>query len=73
MSSADELPEAGGRTCKRRVAKVFNPRFHRGIGKNGIDLLVELLDDIGGVFFGAPIPSHVLGRSRDRRLQVWVR
>src|SRR5262249_7279988 len=43
----DELPELGGRTCKRRVAKVCNPRFHRGIGKNGIDLLVEFLDDIG--------------------------
>src|SRR5215831_14834514 len=42
----DELAELGGRTCKRRVAKVFNPRFHRGIGKNGIDLLVEFFDDI---------------------------
>ena len=44
----DELAELGGRTCKRRVAKVCNPRFHRGIGENSIDLLVEFLDDIGG-------------------------
>src|SRR5215471_2517349 len=43
----DELAELSGRTCKRRVAKVCKPRFHRGIGENGIDLLVELLDDIG--------------------------
>src|SRR5215831_20641992 len=44
----DELAELGGRTCKPRVAKVCNPRFHRGIGENSIDLLVEFLDDIGG-------------------------
>src|SRR6516165_3040384 len=43
----DELAEFDGRTCKRRIAKVCNPRFHRGIGKNGIDLLIEFLDDIG--------------------------
>src|SRR6516165_10481068 len=47
MSSAMNLPNSGGRSCKRRVAKVCNPRLHRGIGKNGIDLLVEFLDDIG--------------------------
>src|SRR5262249_40399492 len=44
----DELAELDGRTCKRRVAKVCNPRFHRGIGENSIDLLVEFLDYIGG-------------------------
>src|SRR5215469_14146951 len=47
----DELAELGGRTCKRRVAKVCNPRFHRGIGENSIDLLVEFLDEIGGRIF----------------------
>src|SRR5215472_3154655 len=50
----DELAELGGRTCKRRVAKVCKPRFHRGIGKNGIDLFVEFLDDIGGCILWRP-------------------
>src|SRR5215831_13972777 len=43
-----ELAELVGRTCKRRVAKIFNPHLHRGIGENSIDLLIELLDGIGG-------------------------
>jgi hypothetical protein len=36
------------RTCKRRVAKARNPRFHRGIDESGIDLLIERCDDVGG-------------------------
>src|SRR5262249_26159755 len=57
----DELAELGGRTCKRRVAKVCKPRLHRGIGKNGALISLLSFSTIsGGVFFGAPIPSHVL-------------
>src|SRR6516165_5462919 len=48
---SNELAKLSGGTRKRRVAKVCNPRSHRGIGENSIDLLVEFLDDIGGRIF----------------------
>jgi hypothetical protein len=44
----DKLAEVGGRTCKRRVAKLRKPRFHRGISQSSVDLPIELLDDVGG-------------------------
>src|SRR5262249_31775121 len=77
----DELAEAGGRTCKRRVAKVFNPRFHRGIGKASVDLLVELLDYLGrrglrcadAVPAGRLIARHKLSHGRDVRQRVRAR
>src|SRR5262249_57108829 len=57
----DERAELGGRACKYRVAIVRNPRFHRGIGERGADLLVELVDDVGGPVLscaGPPPPAR---------------
>src|SRR4029453_6262014 len=42
----DELAEIGGRADKRRASKVGKPRLHLGIGEAGVDLLVELVDDL---------------------------
>src|SRR5215472_2039684 len=42
----DELSEIGGRADKRRASKVGKPRLHLGIGEAGVDLLVELVDDL---------------------------
>ena len=44
----DELAEVGGRARKRRAAEVGEPRLDLGIGEAGVDLLVELVDDLGG-------------------------
>ena len=48
----DELSEVGGRARKHRAAQIGEPRLHLGIGEAGIDLLVELLDDLGGRVLG---------------------
>src|SRR5262249_61541618 len=42
----DELTEIGGRADKRRASKVSKPRPDLGIGEAGVDLLVELVDDL---------------------------
>src|SRR5262249_7325974 len=42
----DELSEIDGRADKRRASKVGKPRLHLGIGEAGVDLLVELVDDL---------------------------
>jgi hypothetical protein len=54
----DELAELDGRSRKHRAAQVGNPRLHFGIGESRVDLLVELVDDIGGRIFrdGEAIP-----------------
>ena len=44
----DELAEVGGRAREHRTTRVGKPRLHLGIGEAGIDLLVELVDDLGG-------------------------
>src|SRR6516162_6897595 len=43
----DQLAEVSGRTRKHRAAEVSKPRFHVEIGEAGVDLLVELVDDLG--------------------------
>src|SRR5258708_15833005 len=55
---ADECAEVCGRACKHRVAEVGDTRLHPGIGEARIDLLVELVDDLGGwIPWGAnPLP-----------------
>src|SRR3954471_15875558 len=43
----DELAELGGRAGQHRAAQFGQPRLQFRIGKTGVDLLVELVDDIG--------------------------
>src|SRR5262245_36070023 len=45
---SDQLAEVSRRTRKHRAAEIGEPRLHRGIGKGGIDLFVELVDDLCG-------------------------
>jgi hypothetical protein len=42
----DELPEGGRRQRQRDAAEIEEPLLHLGIGEAGIDLLVELIDDL---------------------------
>src|SRR5580700_12320761 len=43
----DEAAERGGRTRERLAADVGEARFHLGVGKRRVDLLVEPVDDLG--------------------------
>src|SRR6516162_3816417 len=43
----DELSKVGGRADKRCASEVSQPRLDFGIGEARVDLLVELLDDLG--------------------------
>src|SRR5262249_29587584 len=58
----DERAEVGRRTCKHGVTKVGDPRLHPRVGKARIDLLIELVDDLGGCIPGRadPLPTHRL-------------
>ena len=53
----DKLAEVRRRACEYRAAEVSDPRFHLGIGEASVDLLVELVDDLG---------RRVLGRANAR-------
>src|SRR6266545_7005976 len=44
----DELAEIGGRAAKRGAIQVGKLCLEPGIGECGVDLLVELVDDLGG-------------------------
>ena len=54
VSSAMSLPKSAGEPGKHRAAEVGKPRLHLGIGEAGVDLLVELVDDLS---------RRVLGRA----------
>jgi hypothetical protein len=54
----DQLPEVGGRARQRRTPHVGKARLERGLAKRGVDLLVELVDDLG--WRGAPMPVQKL-------------
>ena len=43
----DELAEVGGRTANTVAPRSANRAFNLGIGEDGIDLPVELVDDLG--------------------------
>src|SRR5262249_59376490 len=43
----DELAKVGGREREHVATQVGKPRLHLGIGEASVDLLVELLDDLG--------------------------
>src|SRR5262245_26797124 len=42
----DKLAEVGGRPDERRATQIGEPRLDLMIGENGVDLLVELLDNL---------------------------
>ena len=48
VSSAMSLPKSAGEPGKHRAAQVGEPRLDLGIGEGRVDLLVELVDDLGG-------------------------
>src|SRR5262245_39441128 len=43
----DELAKVGGREREHVATEVGKPRLDLGVGKASVDLLVELLDDLG--------------------------
>src|SRR6266513_1275159 len=50
----EELGVVGRRSGERRAAQIGEPLLHLGIAENRIDLVVELVDDLGRrVFRGA--------------------
>src|SRR5262249_41560444 len=51
----DELAEVGRGARKQRAAQVREARLDLGIGEADVNLLVELLDDLGGRVLG---PAH---------------
>src|SRR5262249_61944160 len=44
----EQLGEVGGRAGQRRAAELGNPCLHLGIGKGGVEFLIEPVDDGGG-------------------------
>src|SRR5215470_4319715 len=48
----DQRAELGRRHRHGNAAQVVEPRFHLGVGKAGVDLFVELVDDVGGRALG---------------------
>src|SRR5271163_3778494 len=48
----DQLSKVGGRARKYFGAQVGKPSLYSGIGKRGVDLLVELVDDLWGRTLG---------------------
>src|SRR5262245_63560050 len=49
---SDQLSEVAGRAVQWHSTKIGESRAELGIGKARIDLLVELLDDVGGGALG---------------------
>ena len=77
VSSAINLPKSAGEPVSDRAAQVGKPRLHLGIGEAGIDLLVELVDDLGGCVPGCadtePSSPHSPARTRPRSGYLAVR
>src|SRR2546429_4034908 len=46
--SRDELLEVGGRAVKHRASLLDKPGLDNGLGDSGVDLPVELFNDLGG-------------------------
>src|SRR5262245_65270046 len=63
----DELAEVDGRACRRDAPKVCKARLQFGIDEAGIDLSVELVDDLGGRVLGnanaIPLAGVEIGRA----------
>src|SRR5262245_7259844 len=77
----DEPSKVGGRADKRCASEVSQPRLDFGIGEARVDLLVELLDDLGwrGLRCADAKPEtrfvarHKLSQGRDVRQYVQAR
>src|SRR5215207_4490861 len=57
----DELAEVDGRASKRDAPNVCDARLQLGIDEAGIDLFVELVDDLGWCVFGNADPIPLAG------------
>jgi hypothetical protein len=59
------MAEVDGRACKRDAPNVCDARLQFGIDKADIDLLIELVDDLGGCVLGnadaIPLAEQELG------------
>jgi hypothetical protein len=63
----DEVSEVSGRTREYLTAEISQPRLHLRIGQSGVDLLIELVDDIGRRVLGCPnAPPSNLAQNRPR-------
>ena len=60
VSSAISLPKSAGEPGSTVPPRSANRCLQFGIGEACIDLLVELIDDLGRRGFGAPMPYHAL-------------
>src|SRR5215475_15610999 len=77
----DQLPKVGGREREHSATEIGKPRLDLGFGKASVDLLVELVDDLGGGSLwcadAEPITrlvvEHELTHSRDVRQRVRAR
>jgi hypothetical protein len=58
--SGDESSELGGRARKRCRVQTGEARSYLGIGQRDVHLLVQRVDDVGGVLFGAATPNQLL-------------
>src|SRR5262245_23546688 len=61
----DELSKVGGRADKWCFSEVSQPRLHLGIGEGRVDLLVELVNNLGRRVLARLIASHELTHGRD--------
>src|SRR5215831_6122646 len=46
--AGEKLGEIGGRARQRRATQLGNPRLHSGVGKGGVEFLIEPLNNGGG-------------------------
>ena len=71
----DELAKVGGRASDHRAAEVGKPHLQLRIGEPGIDLIIELVDDLGGCVLGRadalPCARLVTGQKIAHRRNVW--
>src|SRR5215472_3529969 len=68
----DEYSKLGRRAAEHRRAQIGKPRLYLGVHKNGVHLLVEAADDLGGRILaqahGEPLARHVVRHGfADRR------
>src|SRR5262249_36644828 len=77
----DQLPKFGGREREHGATEIGKPRLDLGISKASVDLLVELLDNLGrrGVWRAEAVPitrlvaRQKLTHGRDVRQRVRAR
>src|SRR5262249_61879545 len=70
--AGEKLGEIGGRARQRRATQLGNPRLHSGVGKGGVEFLIEPLNNGGGGGGGGragptPPPPPTLAEKPPRR------